>query len=150
MSAAVNDATDNACCSTCGYSLRGLHDERCPECGTVFDLAALHAHRIRDQRDPLESRKLVFGICVGITILAGLFTRVSLGSVAAVFLGPVLWGRMPPRINMWLALIAAIISVTSIVLFAVKPSPARSALAFGGCLLWIGSGIFGLLLYNAF
>lgn len=29
------------CCSKCGYDLTGLRENRCPECGAAFDLAAL-------------------------------------------------------------------------------------------------------------
>lgn len=31
--------SDDSNCLTCGYSLRGLADPRCPECGRAFDLA---------------------------------------------------------------------------------------------------------------
>src|SRR5690606_36987103 len=33
------DALANAHCLHCGYSLRGLPENRCPECGTAFDPA---------------------------------------------------------------------------------------------------------------
>ena len=33
-------------CPACGYNLRGLTDDRCPECGNTFDRATLHVSRI--------------------------------------------------------------------------------------------------------
>src|SRR5437660_10460211 len=33
-------------CQTCGYNLRGLTSNRCPECGTFFDPAQLAEARI--------------------------------------------------------------------------------------------------------
>lgn len=37
----LHTAFSRHCCSTCGYSLRGLPLPRCPECGTEFDPALL-------------------------------------------------------------------------------------------------------------
>ena len=40
-------AIDNdLCCPHCGYNLRGLTSGRCPECGNVFDLAAMSRSQI--------------------------------------------------------------------------------------------------------
>lgn len=36
---------DSACCATCGYSLCGLADQRCPECGRPFDSACPDSYR---------------------------------------------------------------------------------------------------------
>jgi len=37
----------SAKCHHCGYSLHGLRESRCPECGTAFDPDARSRHRLR-------------------------------------------------------------------------------------------------------
>ena len=36
--------TERACCPACGYTLVGLSESRCPECGRAFDREYLNAH----------------------------------------------------------------------------------------------------------
>lgn len=38
-------------CRKCGYDLRGLHEARCPECGTLYTLDELVADALNDLRD---------------------------------------------------------------------------------------------------
>ena len=35
--------TDSICCPVCGYNMTGLHESRCPECGSQFTLDQLLA-----------------------------------------------------------------------------------------------------------
>jgi hypothetical protein len=49
----MNPSPDNRFCLDCGYSLRGLLDPRCPECGRVFDPAD---PKTWSPRPPLEQR----------------------------------------------------------------------------------------------
>lgn len=39
----VNAGRDSVVCPTCGYNLTGLHEARCPECGSQFTLDQLFA-----------------------------------------------------------------------------------------------------------
>jgi len=43
-------------CEKCGYILYGLHDPRCPECGTSFDPALLNVQPHNDERTCHNSR----------------------------------------------------------------------------------------------
>lgn len=45
-------ATDTLCCPTCGYNLTGLPQNRCPECGTVFDRG-----RLQTGGEPMSDRR---------------------------------------------------------------------------------------------
>ena len=55
-------AGDVLCCLRCGYNMTGLHEARCPECGTQYTLnqlfAAQHGHEIGDAATPGEERPL--------------------------------------------------------------------------------------------
>jgi hypothetical protein len=44
-------------CPSCGYDLRGISSERCPECGTSFDRASIAVSTI-----PWEHRKAIGGV----------------------------------------------------------------------------------------
>jgi len=50
-------------CPTCGYDLRGLTEQRCPECGCAFDLAALRAGGEN------HSTFRAYGICASLILL---------------------------------------------------------------------------------
>jgi hypothetical protein len=43
MEKAAIDLPENARCDSCGYSIHGLHEDRCPECGNAFDRALVLA-----------------------------------------------------------------------------------------------------------
>ena len=54
-----HDSFEGLNCPTCDYDLRGLAEQRCPECGTVFEPEAMRLDRDRKQRE--ESRR-IFGV----------------------------------------------------------------------------------------
>jgi hypothetical protein len=45
----THGSVQRSTCMHCGYDLRGLGSERCPECGKTFD-AALFRRRVRNRR----------------------------------------------------------------------------------------------------
>jgi predicted RNA-binding Zn-ribbon protein involved in translation (DUF1610 family) len=60
-------------CAKCGYNLTGLTENRCPECGTAFDLEAMSRCALHRNRDRFA-------------ILFQLFTIPSLAFLSCVFL----------------------------------------------------------------
>lgn len=50
----ANTGGDAVVCTVCGYNLTGLHEARCPECGTRFTLDQLLAGQPRNQTADLR------------------------------------------------------------------------------------------------
>ena len=49
-------------CLKCGYDMRGLGVQKCPECGTVFDEQAAQAHNQRWCRDLIQQMRIAHAV----------------------------------------------------------------------------------------
>jgi hypothetical protein len=86
----------NAFCLECSYSLRGLAENRCPECGRAFDPddpGTYTVKRSREERERLARRRRVIGLLLLFTAcclllvatLEMLFRLVTIGNLMTHF-----------------------------------------------------------------
>jgi hypothetical protein len=79
---------DQLTCPGCGYALRGLPDNVCPECGREFDAAAMLTHPPRTSPSPETARLCMFvAVLFACASVIGtpLFGLILIGEIASLY-----------------------------------------------------------------
>jgi hypothetical protein len=128
---------ESATCLNCGYSLRGLTEPRCPECGVPFRPESPSTFRWGPPSAPWYARSRVYlAIVTAVTVVAVSFPDKGGTSSLA---GPLLFFRLH---HFWTGIVIGMALLSMVVSVIIKPHPATAVICLAGLLAWIAVGEF--------
>ena len=121
-------------CKNCGYSLRGLYDPRCPECGALFDPDDPTTYTVRHARRLVDNRWIPLFSCCILGVVGCLLLRIPV-QLLVLFPGW-LWSDSLFRRHraVWLAL--TICAFVMILAHPVRPSRLTACITILGSVGW--------------
>ena len=135
-------------CLQCGYNLRGLPEERCPECGTRFEHGGVRASSLSDAVDSYQTSRRVVTFSVVASVfaifhLAEETAGVLIVTVAAVSTLVTTWFchrfRVESRIQVWPFAMEYLPAIVFLAVLYFLSTSAATLIGAGFTLIWAWS-----------